>query len=135
MDTNALSDIFNELLNDRCFIKVTGVPNIKTNADGKEFLKKYMEYCRQIEINRLGKIRDMLESLGFDAKNCAQAIAQRIKEMTEACQADLSDDEKDILCHDSHTNGYAKRHQRAKEMVFISDCFCFGAACLFSERY
>ncbi len=106
MDTNVLSDIFNELLNDSCFIKVTGVPNIKTNADGKEFLKKYIEYCRQIEIDRLVKIRGMLESLGFDARNCAQAIAQRIKEMTEACHTDLSDDEKAILCHDSNTKGY-----------------------------
>ncbi len=107
MDTNTLSDIFNDLLNDSRFMIVTGVPSIKTDADSKEFLRKYIEYCRQIEINRLEKIRDMLEGLGWDARNCAQAIAQRIKEMTEACQADLSDDEKAILCHDSNTNGYA----------------------------
>lgn len=107
MDTNTLSDIFNDLLNDSRFMIVTGVPSIKTDADSKEFLRKYIEYCRLIENDRMEKIRSMLEGLRFDVRNCARELINRIQIMTEKCSFALSEQEKLILKKDNNTNGYA----------------------------
>lgn len=106
-DTNALSDVFNEILNDSRFIfDCTGTPIIKKNADGKEFLKKYIEYCQQIEIDRLEKIHLMMENLGLAVNNCTREITEKMQKMITDCEMALNDEEKNILKQDINARNY-----------------------------
>ena len=107
MDTNALSEIFNDLLNDSCFMNhANGIPRIRKDTDGQEFLKKYIEYCRKIKKDRLKKIHFMLKELGIDVTNCARDIVGKIQKMINNCESVLKDDVKEFLKNDRNTKNY-----------------------------
>ena len=102
MDTNVLMKDFNELLNDNRFLEEdNSLPDIVDNID--DFLDKYINYCQRIAIGRRQKIEQIIrKKTGLSeeerlSQSCQSLIVEKIRQMINECDSELSDEDKNFL--------------------------------------
>ena len=104
-DTNILREDFDAILNDSRFLEEgESLPYIADNID--DFLKEYIRFCQEIARGRQEKIKQLMDTQNISSKECQKMLIEKLKQMMDKCDHELSDDEKNILKWNTPNSSY-----------------------------
>lgn len=104
-DTNILREDFDAILNDSRFLEEgESLPYIADNID--DFLREYIRFCQKIARGRQEKIKQLMDTQNISSKECQKMLIEKLKQMMDKCDHELSEDEKDILKWNTPISSY-----------------------------